>query len=94
MSVQARKQLVELLPQLPTCEPSEASCAAAVALQQIDRLKEQRAELLKEHEQHLLAAELFKEKSVVSAVQVCGIVELWLPRVAQSSRQPSKTCVM
>lgn len=61
---------MQLLAKLRTQESSDFHCAAAVALQHIDQLQQQHTEVLNQHQQHLLAAELFKEKSVVHAVQV------------------------
>lgn len=68
--LQAKEQLIQLLAKLRAEDASLSDCAAAVALQHINQLQQQHAEVLSQHEQHLLASELFKDKSVVMAVHV------------------------
>lgn len=69
--VQAQGHLVELLKKLRCGDASQSTCPSAVALQHIDKLQHLHEDLLQQQQRHLLASELFKEKGVEEAVQVC-----------------------
>lgn len=68
--MQAREQLVELLKELQTEDATKPGCPAAVALQHIETLKQRHCQQLQQHQKHLQAADFFKERTVVTAVQV------------------------